>query len=210
MDVIRATCAVSSLSDVLSSTANPRSSRPRVLLTFDDGYLNFRDVVWPALVERGLPATLYVPVGFINGKVAPIRGTMLPACSWEDLRALVSEGVSIGSHTVNHPNLTTASADAVESELRDSRAELEQRLGIAVTSFCYPQAKWNGRVAGMARRYYESAVCAGGRRFVSGSDEPHRIPRFPVRRDLGSFEAMLRARVWIPEAIADLVRQRRP
>jgi hypothetical protein len=98
----------------------------------------------------------------------------------------------------------------VERELVDSRKELEDRLGIGVSSFCYPQAKWNRRVGRQVRMHYESAVIAGARRFVRGRDDPHRIRRFPVRRDIRSFLAMLEAPVWIPEAIADAVRQRLP
>jgi peptidoglycan/xylan/chitin deacetylase (PgdA/CDA1 family) len=35
-----------------------------LLLTFDDGYRDVADHVWPALVARRLPATLFVPSGF--------------------------------------------------------------------------------------------------------------------------------------------------
>lgn len=212
MGFLRSRCVVLSLGEALAVESDRRlQDKPVVVLTFDDAFKNFRDVAWPVLTEIGLPATLYVPVAFVTGEGKnPIRGGTFPACSWSDLRDLASEGVSMGSHTMTHTNLARATAEVVDSELRDSRDQLEQRLGVAVKSFCYPQAKWNRDIATRASRYYESAVCAGGRRFVPGRDRAHRIPRFPVRRDIGSFESMLHAPVWIPEAIADVVRQRMP
>src|SRR5436190_19955269 len=130
MAFLRATSRVVPLELALSGTA-PVGDEPLVVLTFDDAYLNFRRVVWPILTEMGLPAILYVPVGFVSGYAAcPIRGTTLPACSWDDLKALVGEGAAIGSHTVSHVNLARASHDVVERELRDSRKELETRLGV--------------------------------------------------------------------------------
>jgi len=180
-------------------------------LTFDDAYLNFRSRAWPILAERRLPVTLYVPVGFVNREApCPIRGTTLPACTWEDLKSLAAEGAAIGSHTISHVNLVRAPLDRVDSELRDSRQILEQRLGMSVPSFCYPQGKWTRAVVHRVRSYFDSAVVAGGRRFVLGRDDRHSIPRFPIRRDLTSFESLLRAPIWISEAAADLVRQRRP
>lgn len=211
VELLRASCDVRSLDDVTSGKAEGRGRRPTVVLTFDDAYSNFKSVAWPILAEHRLPVTLYVPVGFVAGRSpCPIRGATLGACTWQDLKALVVEGVTIGSHTTSHVNLARAAEPIVERELADSRTELEQRLGVPVTSFCYPQAKWNRRVLRRVRAHYESGVIAGGRRFVYGRDDPHRIRRFPVRRDLGSFEAMLAAAIWIPEAVADAIRQRLP
>lgn len=208
---LRTECDVLPLESALSASSSRKPRRrPAVALTFDDAYSNFRSAAWPVLKELELPVTLYVPVAFVDGRGgSPIRGAAPPACTWADLKALVGEGVSIGSHTVSHVNLARSSRDVVRRELVDSRNELEQRLGVPVASFCYPQAKWTRRVRRQVRAVYDSAVVAGGRRFVSRRDDRHSIPRFPVRRDLASFESLVRARIWLPEALADAVRQRR-
>ncbi len=52
---------------VASSSRMPPNSRPRVLLTFDDGYAsNFR-LALPILREFGLTATVFVSTAFIDG-----------------------------------------------------------------------------------------------------------------------------------------------
>ena len=55
-----------------------------VVLTFDDGTADFTDVVVPALVRHGLPATLYAATRFIDeGSEFPWGA---PPTSWAALR----------------------------------------------------------------------------------------------------------------------------
>lgn len=46
-----------------NKTASPR---PVVVLTFDDGYGDFGDTVFPLLVRYNLPATMYLSTGFLD------------------------------------------------------------------------------------------------------------------------------------------------
>jgi len=56
---------VVSLADVVQRQAGgPALPRRSVLLTFDDGYRDFADHAWPALLRLGVPATLFVPTAF--------------------------------------------------------------------------------------------------------------------------------------------------
>lgn len=186
--------------------AAPHGPRPRAVLTFDDAYANFIEVVLPILQRRRIPAVLYVPIGFVQGtSKAPLTGAPLAPCTFADLRAAADAGVEVGSHGVNHVNLRRASDAVLDDELRRSRHVLEQELGRPVPSFCYPQAKVDARVERAAAKHYDSAVAAGGKRHLGG--RLHRIPRFPVRRDEPGFEAMTRSRLWLTEALASEVRQ---
>jgi peptidoglycan/xylan/chitin deacetylase (PgdA/CDA1 family) len=184
----------------------PATSKPPAVITFDDAFLNFYDVAYPLLSKHGLPSTLYVPVAFVSeGAAPPLRGASLKPCTWQQLREMREAGVAIESHSVKHKNLRRLSASEVDDELRISRAELEQRLGSPVTSFCYPQAKYDSSIARAAARHYRSAVVAGGRRYSGG--DPLTIPRFPVRSDEPNFGRMVRSSLWLREALADRVRQ---
>jgi peptidoglycan/xylan/chitin deacetylase (PgdA/CDA1 family) len=51
--------------------------------------------------------------------------------------------VSIGSHTVNHPNLKTLSDSELKYEVHESKRELESRLGRVVWAFAYPYGDKN-------------------------------------------------------------------
>ena len=64
------------------------------------------------------------------------------AMSWDELRAVASEGVEIGCHTETHPILSRVSNSLeLEKEIRGARERMTERLGFDVRHFCYP----NGR-----------------------------------------------------------------
>lgn len=183
-----------------------KGQRARAILTFDDAFANFAEVVWPILSARRIPAVLYVPVGFVRGTApSPLRGASLRPCTFTQLRDLANGGIEIGSHSVNHLNLRLTEEPVLSQELSQSRRVLEQELGLPVTSFCYPQAKLDRRVELATARFYDNAVAAGGRRYQGHNR--FRIPRFPVRRDEPSFDVMVSSSIWLSEAVASGARQ---
>lgn len=58
--------------------------------------------------------------------------------TWDEVREMHALGMTIGSHTMTHPNLPSAGADAARAELTQSRARLEQEVNAPVTMFSYP------------------------------------------------------------------------
>lgn len=187
-------------------------ARPMVAVTFDDAYRNFITHAWPLLAERGIPATLFVPVGFLEGdSPAPIRGTgHLPPLAWAELRELAGAGLAVGSHTWSHPDLTRLRVDSVRDELRRSRAALEDRTEVRVPSFCYPRGLWSQRIEPLVGEVYELAVVGGGGRTSAHRLRPLRIQRVPLRADgPDSLSPVLAAPIWLEERLADAVRRRR-
>ena len=57
---------------------------------------------------------------------------------WNELRRLVSEGVSVGAHTRTHPALTRLAVEDARREIRGSRADLERELGACLPVFRVP------------------------------------------------------------------------
>ncbi|HYO98127.1 MAG TPA: polysaccharide deacetylase family protein [Polyangiaceae bacterium] len=79
--------------------------------------------------------------------------------SFHELATLQREEHEIGSHSHSHPILTLLDDAALLHELSHSRAVLEQRLGRAVTSFCYPNGSADERVIRAAEAAgYQRAV----------------------------------------------------
>ena len=97
--------------------------------------------------------------------------------SWQELERLDPSVVTIGSHTMTHPILTSLSAEETEAETRDSRIVLESRLERPVSIFCYPNGDLNDGALASARRHYRSAVTIELGR-LQGDVDPHRLPRY--------------------------------
>lgn len=113
-----------------------------VALTFDDGYADAYDVVLPILQRYGMRATFYIVSGVVG------HGGYM---SWEQLAALRDAGMEIGAHTVSHLDLTTLDPGGASFEIAQSKAEIEQRLGIPVASFCYPAGFYNAAIIDLVR-----------------------------------------------------------
>lgn len=186
---------------------------PRVVLTFDDAFQNFVDVIWPELDRLELPATLYVPCDFVDGRGAAPLGCAagLPPASWDALRALTASGrLKIGSLTLSHRNLRRVPAGELEAEIADSRRRLEDQLQVSVDTFCYPQGKRSRAAEQVVRRVYTSAVVGGGRRQRPDRLDPHRLERLPLRRDTPrELERVLASPLWLEEVVASGLRQLR-
>lgn len=99
---------------------------------------------------------------------------------WDDLKRLDPRVVTIGSHTLSHPILTSLAPDEVDLELRESRAVLEHQLQREVKDFCYPNGELDEDTVRVARRYYDSAVTVEPGSLEHGVD-PHLMPRFPAQ-----------------------------
>jgi peptidoglycan/xylan/chitin deacetylase (PgdA/CDA1 family) len=129
------------LADVFAAQRAGRPLPPRtVAVTFDDCYHD-NVVAAQVLREHGLPATFFVPTGYVGtNKVFPWdrRLPRLPNLTWDDLRAMAEQGFEIGSHTVNHPDLGALSHDQARRELVESAAAIEDHVGRRARFLAYP------------------------------------------------------------------------
>jgi peptidoglycan/xylan/chitin deacetylase (PgdA/CDA1 family) len=89
-------------------------------------------------------------------------------------------GICFGSHTVTHPILTRVTKAQLKAELEESKAEIENRLGVRVEEFAYPNGQlgdYNPEVKAAIRESgYASAVTTRFGFNVAGSD-PHELRR---------------------------------
>ena len=75
----------------------------------------------------------------------------LPMCA-ADIRALVSNRISVGAHGCTHQPLTSLAPAARIEEIQRSRVETEALSGLPVTGFTYPYGDRNAETIDMVRR----------------------------------------------------------
>jgi peptidoglycan/xylan/chitin deacetylase (PgdA/CDA1 family) len=167
--------------DVPSALAEGRRA---VAITIDDGFADTGSEAAPALLNRGLPATLFVPSGFVGGTAGWLSPTMAkPMLSWSGVAELSRAGFEIGSHGRLHLAADVAGAHLFSADAAASKAELEHHLGHAVASFAYPY----GRETVSARRalraigFAQAASVAD--RPASGRETRWALPRLEVTGD---------------------------
>lgn len=162
---------VAELADELLGRGSPPGL---AAISFDDGLKDNYTTALPILRELGIPATVYVVVGFIGGNSPWIRpspaGRMLAE---DEIRALAAEGWEIGAHTMTHPDLSRLDYGRCVSEIVRSREALERISGRPIRTFAYPFGRYGPEAVAAARNAgFRAAVTTG-----SGSWSPLELTR---------------------------------
>jgi len=150
-----------------------------VAITFDDGFCNLLDHAVPVLERLRLPATIFVVSEFCgrnNNWPSQLHGVPdLPLLSWDNLSALPPL-ISLGAHTMTHPDLRRLSAEECERELCECQGQIEQHLGRPVRCLAYPYGASSPQVRSLADRHFELAV-GTSLRFLSTRSSRLDLPR---------------------------------
>lgn len=121
------------------------------MVTFDDGFQSVVDNALPEMRKRSIPFAMFVPSGNLGGpprwemeEDACDRGEVVLSAT--TLCSLPPDLVTVGSHSMSHPRLTSLDHAALERELAGSRAALESLLGRPVNLFAFPYGAYSGPV----------------------------------------------------------------
>lgn len=117
--------------------------RPVIVTTsWDDGH-ELDEKLASLLAEYGLAGTFYIAPR--TAEIPPSRRIRPQA-----LCALARD-FEVGSHTLTHPHLTRISLSAADLEIRQGTQAVQEMIGQAVTSFCYPYGAYRAEHVGLVR-----------------------------------------------------------
>lgn len=155
-------------------------------ITFDDGFLNVLENAAPVLQQHGFTATNFFVGNQIGGSNVwdqPLGVAPAPCMNADQLRQWAALGHEVGAHTLDHVHLAQTPDDEAMRQILQSRLILEDMLGDAVTSFCYPYGEHTSAHRHMARNAgFTHAVTTQRRRAQTG-DDPFGMPRLTIRRN---------------------------
>ncbi len=162
------------------------NARPgaKVVITFDDGYVNVLRLGLEPLRRAGLAAIQFLPANFL-GRLnewdvaegeAP-EAIMDPV----QVREWLAAGHDIGSHSLSHPRLTRLSPAEAREEITGSRKKLEDLFGRRIVHFCYPYGDWNEAVRDLVREAGYQTACTTDPGLNLAGDSPFSLKRFTAR-----------------------------
>ena len=160
-------------------------ARPRVILTFDDGYRNNYDAAFPILRKHGVPAVIFPVVGALgkDAVVWPEASEKTPAAmlSADQIREMAAAGVEFGSHLLHHARLTGMTPAQQREELEVSKSRLEFLLQQPVHSIAYPFGAFDAGILDRARQagYRYGVITDPG--LITAADDPLALKRFTAR-----------------------------
>ena len=185
-------------------------SQSYVAVTFDDGYQSVLENAIPILLEKRIPATIFVPTKYLGGRPTWItdekhRNAREKLLSINDLKSLRKNGVLIGSHSVTHRPLTQLSQAEAFAELIESREVLERILEEKVGLCALPYGSSSPDVLRLSRKAGYDRVFLGDPLCSSGNVAVHVVGRINVSPSDWPLEYRLKVRgayQWLPLAIA--------
>jgi len=164
-----------------------------VMITVDDGYSCFYNIALPILKKYRFTATLFVYVNFV--------GVSSKALDWSKLRELKAGGISIGSHSIMHSDLSKpgdqeneeAYLKRLHHEIFQSKKMIDTKLEQDTFIFAYPFGRANDAAMLMVHQAgYKLAMTVrrGGNPFYSN---PYNLQRDQIlEKDMGIFATRLK------------------
>ena len=140
-----------------------------ILITFDDGYVDNYTHAFPILKQFGYGATIFM-VGINFDRANRLTRAQI--------REMTASNLSVGSHSMTHPDLTQLNPSKLRYEVTRSKEKAEKTALMDVGYFAYPGGHYNVE----AVEAVEAAGYHGAFSVLSGVNQPERDNVFLMRR----------------------------
>ncbi len=129
-------------------------------ITFDDGFVDFKQHAHPVLEAHAFASTLFVPTRKTGGYEDWYGGHAgkRPLLDWPALQALDKSLVDIAPHGRRHIALSTLTGSELADEISGSKADLDAELGKSSTHFAPPYGQVSARALELIERHYDLSV----------------------------------------------------
>ena len=197
-ELIKPKYNVINIKDGLKAIENIKLIKDRsVIITIDDAYSSVFKYAWPILKKHNLPFTLFVSTDVIDNKTP---GYM----SWEEIRVLRDNGVTIGSQSKSHPHMYDLNQNELIYELSKSNARFVKEIGSKPEIFAYPYGEYNLNVLEEVKAHGFIAAFGQHSGIAHLSLGLFELPRFAMNETYGNMERFKLAVNALPIPISDL------
>lgn len=163
----------------------PLPEKP-VVLTFDDGYRDAYEVVFPKLLAHGFTGTFFV-------LATPAHYESDAYLTWSQMEEMSEAGMDIQAHGRDHVDLRGRSYEFLVYQTLGIQEAIEFHTGRTPRFFCYPSGRWDEDVIEVldSAGYWGAVTTEWGR--TQTYEERFTMPRLRVRGEasLDSFIAWL-------------------
>lgn len=160
-----------------------------IMITVDDAYLSVFTQAWPRLKKHGIPLTV-----FVTSDEADNPGEVY--MSWDQLRQLKSEGVTIGHHGATHKSLIDMSVEEARADLEFANARFREELGEAPDILAWPFGEYSQDLIAMVQDMGFKAAFSQSSGGLGATSNRYALPRFAINEQYGAqerFDLVLKA-----------------
>jgi len=153
----------------------PLPEKP-VILTFDDGYRDAYEVVFPLLLDYGFPGTFFV-------LATPSHFESPDYLTWTQMKEMSDAGMDIQAHGRDHVDLRGRSNDYLVYQILGIQEAIHQHTGHLPRFFCYPAGQRDANVIAVLESagYWGAVTTDWGRTYTQGN--AFEMPRLRIRGD---------------------------
>ena len=189
---------VINIEQALDAINNKKLVKDRsVVITIDDAYSSVFNYAWPIFKKHNIPFTLFVSTDVIDNNTP---GYM----SWEEIRILRDNGITIGSQTKSHPHMYKLDRQKIISEISISNKRFVDEMGSQPKIFAYPYGEYNLEVLEQVKLHGFEAAFGQHSGVAHKSLGLYELPRFAMNEKYGGMERFLLAVNALPIPILDL------
>lgn len=150
------------------------------VITIDDAYTSVYERAFPLLRERGLPFTVFVATGGVDGEYGSFM-------TWDQMREMGREGAAFSSHSRSHDYLVRHHEkegdeeweDRVRQDISASLKRLKEELNSSSTLFAYPYGEYSTKLKRIVLDMELTGIAQQSGGIWEGSDFGA-LPRFPM------------------------------
>jgi len=151
----------------------PLPEKP-VVLTFDDGYRDAYEVVFPMLLDYGFTGTFFV-------LATPTHFESPGYMTWAQMEEMSDAGMEIQAHGRDHVDLRGRSYDYLVYQILGIQEAIEAHTGRLPRFFCYPSGKRDANVIAVLKSagYWGAVTTEGGQAHTR--ENLFEMPRIRIR-----------------------------
>lgn len=149
---------ITGLQQPASLPANP------VAITFDDGYSDNYQSVFPIISELNVPITVFLATDYIDQKIDFFPNSSWHSLSWAQIQTMqASNLVKFAPHSTSHQIMSTLSDQALIHEISNSLSRIHEKTGDALPIFAYPNGQgsdFDKRAINILIQQHYQAACS--------------------------------------------------
>ncbi len=151
----------------------PLPERP-IILTFDDGYRDAYEVVFPLLLDYGFTGTFFV-------LATPAHFEWPDYMTWAQMKEMSDAGMEIQGHGRDHVDLRNRSYDYLVYQTMGIQEAIQYHTGRLPRFFCYPSGRYDANLIAVLKSvgYWGAVTTEWGQRHTR--EGLFEMPRLRIR-----------------------------
>lgn len=172
------------------------NNEKKFIITFDDAYENVFINAFPILRKLGFNAVCFIvanKIGHYNDwDKNKNKFKKMKIMNFEQINEWLKNGFSIGSHTLDHVDLTKLNRNDKIDQIVNSKKHLNRLFNTEIDTFAFPFGSYDDETQNIINENYDYAVTTKRSRFVKNKFNNKLLPRVPVSKNDNFFKFFLK------------------